>query len=165
MEDQPLIRQRLGESEAWREIVRVRVLQTARITVLAANERVRLPVDEVEVRQDLVDVVQRLGELGVSKRKVIVYTLFNYIDAPENFFHRVRDLLNWGAVCYLRARQQTEGVPPGRLELSAEERQALGSAAQSRAKQLKRLTQLRPGTRAAAPEVPEPLKGDVPGRP
>ncbi|HEV3080586.1 MAG TPA: zinc-ribbon domain-containing protein, partial [Gemmataceae bacterium] len=38
--------------------------------------------------------------------------------------------LTWGITCYLRARQQTEGIPPGHLELSAAERQGLSSGRQ-----------------------------------
>jgi len=41
-----------------------------------------------------------LREAGVSPRKIVSYTLFNYQDDPIDFFERVRDLLNWGAVCY-----------------------------------------------------------------
>jgi hypothetical protein len=39
-------------------------------------------------------------------------------------------VLTWGITCYLRARQQTEGIPPGQLELSAAERQRLISGKQ-----------------------------------
>jgi hypothetical protein len=35
--------------------------------------------------------------------------------------------LRWGAVCYLRARQQSEGVPPGQFELTEGERAALAA--------------------------------------
>jgi|GEM_PF-5095584 len=38
--------------------------------------------------------------------------------------------LTWGITCYLRARQQTEGIPPGQLELSVAERQGLSSGRQ-----------------------------------
>jgi len=61
---------------------------------------IRLAYDYIGVGPYIEKAVRRLRELGVSPRKIIVYTLFNYIDDPENFFHRVRDLLNWGAVCY-----------------------------------------------------------------
>ncbi len=44
--------------------------------------------------------IKLLGEAGVNSRKIISYTLFNYTDDPEDFFQRVRDLLNWGVVCY-----------------------------------------------------------------
>ena len=30
----------------------------------------------------------------------IFYALYNYVDTPEDFFSRVRDLLNWGTVVY-----------------------------------------------------------------
>ncbi len=61
---------------------------------------IRLAYDYIGVGPYIEKAIRRLRELGVSARKIIVYTLFNYIDDPENFLHRVRDLLNWGAVCY-----------------------------------------------------------------
>jgi pyruvate-formate lyase-activating enzyme len=61
---------------------------------------IRLAYDYIGVGPYIEKAIRRLRELGVSPKKIVVYTLFNYIDDPENFFHRVRDLLNWGAVCY-----------------------------------------------------------------
>lgn len=63
-------------------------------------ETIRLAYDYIGVGPYIEKAIRRLRELGVSTRKVVVYTLFNYIDDPENFFRRVRDILNWGAVCY-----------------------------------------------------------------
>jgi len=99
---------------------------------------IRLAYDYIGVGPYIEKAVQRLGELGVSKRKVIVYTLFNYIDDPENFFHRVRDLLNWGAVCYpmrfepLTSLEKNQYVSPRwdteRLEMVAKARRVIGYA-------------------------------------
>ncbi|MCI4352057.1 MAG: hypothetical protein L3K14_01525 [Thermoplasmata archaeon] len=61
---------------------------------------IRLAYDYIGIRPAVQAAVSRLREHGASTRKVIVYTLFDYVDDPENFFHRVRDLLNWGAVSY-----------------------------------------------------------------
>ncbi len=61
---------------------------------------IRLAYDYIGVGPYIEKAIHRLRELGVSPKKIVVYTLFNYVDDPENFFHRVRDLLNWGAVCY-----------------------------------------------------------------
>jgi hypothetical protein len=99
---------------------------------------IRLAYDYIGVGPYIEKAIRRLGELGVSKRKVIVYTLFNYIDDPENFFHRVRDLLNWGAVCYpmrfepLTSLEKNRYVSPRwdqeRLEMVAKARRVIGYA-------------------------------------
>jgi pyruvate-formate lyase-activating enzyme len=45
--------------------------------------------------------IERLNAVGISARKVMVYTLFNYVDDdPEDFFERVKEILSWGAVSY-----------------------------------------------------------------
>jgi hypothetical protein len=37
---------------------------------------------------------------GVKPRKIVVYTLFNYVDDPEELYERVLDLLHWEATSY-----------------------------------------------------------------
>lgn len=44
--------------------------------------------------------INLLGQAGFNKRKMVVYVLHNFTDSPEDFFFRVRDLLNWGVVAY-----------------------------------------------------------------
>jgi len=44
--------------------------------------------------------LERLQDAGISRRKVVVYTLYNYIDDPENFKTRVEEILTWGATSY-----------------------------------------------------------------
>lgn len=44
--------------------------------------------------------IERLNAAGIRRRAIMVYTLFNYNDSPQDFFERVREVLNWGAVCY-----------------------------------------------------------------
>lgn len=44
--------------------------------------------------------VNILIEKGISKRHILVYSLFNYKESPDECFERVRDILEWGAVCY-----------------------------------------------------------------
>ncbi len=61
---------------------------------------IRLAYDYIGIGSYVETALERLREHGVSTRKVIVYTLFNYIDNPADFLSRVRSLLNWGAVCY-----------------------------------------------------------------
>jgi len=44
--------------------------------------------------------IERLNAVGIKGRRIMVYTLFNYNDDPEDLFERVRNVLHWGAVCY-----------------------------------------------------------------
>ena len=44
--------------------------------------------------------INLLGQAGFKKREMVVYVLHNFADNPEDFFFRVRDLLNWGVVAY-----------------------------------------------------------------
>ena len=37
---------------------------------------------------------------GVKSRKLIFYTLYNYVDTPDDFYERVKALLEWGVVVY-----------------------------------------------------------------
>ena len=60
----------------------------------------RLAYDNRGVGPSLEKALERLEAAGMSRRKTIVYTLYNYSDDPEDFFRRVTDILSWGAVSY-----------------------------------------------------------------
>ena len=57
------------EAHAWRDVVLVRVDQPLGIAVLAADEGDRRAVAEIEVREDLVDVVQRRLQLVAQAQR------------------------------------------------------------------------------------------------
>jgi len=61
---------------------------------------VRLAYDTQKVGSSVKRAIELLYQHGIRKKKIIVYTLFNFEDDPEDFFQRVRDILNWGAACY-----------------------------------------------------------------
>jgi len=44
--------------------------------------------------------IERLNATGINGRRIMVYTLFNYTDDPQDFFERIKEILNWGAVAY-----------------------------------------------------------------
>jgi len=44
--------------------------------------------------------IERLNAVGIKGREIMLYTLYNYNDDPQDFFERVREVLNWGAICY-----------------------------------------------------------------
>src|SRR5262249_50051460 len=62
-------------------------------------------------------------------------------------------VLGWGTACYLRARQQGQGVPTGELPLTEEERQALQGQPAARGRLLARLRPrgARPSGKGAPP--------------
>jgi len=51
-------------------------------------------------RRAMERAIRLLGEAGFRKRNMMVYVLHNFTDTPEDFFFRVRDLVNWGVVAY-----------------------------------------------------------------
>jgi len=61
---------------------------------------VRIAYDEINRREYVKRAIDLLNAHGISGRKIMVYTLYNFNDSPEDFFERVRDVINWGAVAY-----------------------------------------------------------------
>ena len=61
---------------------------------------IRIAYDTSSYRAHVERAIEKLFTAGVNKRKITVYTLYNYEDTPDDFLSRVRDLLNWGVVSY-----------------------------------------------------------------
>jgi len=61
---------------------------------------IRLAYDRPEEKKYVEKAINLLGTYNFSKRDIFVYTLFNFNESPDDFFIRVRDILNWGATCY-----------------------------------------------------------------
>jgi len=62
--------------------------------------QVRLAYDYHGIGPAVHKATKRLKAHGVNARNIVEYTLFNYIDDPENLYERVLDLLQWGVVSY-----------------------------------------------------------------
>ena len=62
--------------------------------------KVRLGYDEPWRRNHVKKAIERLKAAGISGRSILVYVLYNWIDDPDDFFNRVLDVLEWGAVAY-----------------------------------------------------------------
>lgn len=71
----------------------------ARLSDLKFNN-LRLAYDYKGVGPYVEKALERLEAAGIPRRRVVVYTLYNYIDDPENFKTRVEEILTWGAVSY-----------------------------------------------------------------
>ena len=61
---------------------------------------IRLAYDYVGIRGSVEQAIMTLKAHGINGRRMIFYVLHNYVDTPEDFFHKVRDLLNWGVLAY-----------------------------------------------------------------
>jgi len=69
---------------------------------------VRLAYDSMEIRKPLKNAIKLLKNLGVDGRKIVVYCLYNFLDTPEDFLLRTKDLLDWGVVSYPMRYQSLE---------------------------------------------------------
>jgi len=97
---------------------------------------VRLSYDQSRLRPHVERAIELISSHGIRRRKIVVYTLYNFNDDPDDFFRRVRDILNWGAVVYpmryepLDALERWKYVAPkwdrGRLELVEDFRRVYG---------------------------------------
>jgi hypothetical protein len=58
--------------------------------------------------------IERLNAAGIHGRRILVYALYNYVDDPESFFERVREILMWGAVCYPMRFEPLDGLEKNR---------------------------------------------------
>jgi len=61
---------------------------------------VRLAYDTPSQKEAVESAIELLHSQGVRKRRIQVYTLFNFRETPDEFLERVRQILEWGAVCY-----------------------------------------------------------------
>jgi hypothetical protein len=61
---------------------------------------IRLAYDYPGIREGVRRGLANLAAAGVSKKKIVVYTLFNYVDTPQQFYSKVNDLLSWGVASY-----------------------------------------------------------------
>ena len=64
------------------------------------TEYIRLAYDTLKVGPYVENAINVLSQHGIRKKKIIVYTLFNFDDDPKDFFQRVKHILNWGSASY-----------------------------------------------------------------
>lgn len=82
-------------------------LDARRVTEKVAEKLARLKVHSIRMAYDYPGLgpavqkgIETLVSHGISARKIVVYTLYNYVDSPENFRERVSELLSWGVTSY-----------------------------------------------------------------
>lgn len=60
----------------------------------------RMAYDIPNEKSALETAIPALNDVGFRRDRMIVYTLYNFTDTPDDFWRRVRDLLSWGVVSY-----------------------------------------------------------------
>jgi len=66
----------------------------------SSSIKVRLGYDFSGNRPFVEKAIEKLTAGPMRGRDIMVYTLYNYEDDPNEFLERVRNVMNWGAVCY-----------------------------------------------------------------
>jgi len=61
---------------------------------------VRLSYDYYGMGPSVEKAIEQLKAHGINPRSIVVYTLYNYTDDPDDLYQRVLNLLNWGATSY-----------------------------------------------------------------
>ena len=69
---------------------------------------VRLAYDSKGIKKSLKKSISLLMDVGISGRRIVVYCLYGYLDTPEDFLERIRDLIAWGVVAYPMRYQPLE---------------------------------------------------------
>lgn len=93
---------------------------------------VRLAYDSDSIREPLKKAIELLKRLGVDRRRIIVYCLYNYDDTPEGFLERIKDLINWGVVSYPMRYQSLKPEPKDSYVCPSWTKQQLEMVAQAR---------------------------------
>lgn len=71
-----------------------------KIKKIKIDSVIRIAYDTYEERTFVENAIKLLHSVGINKRRILVYALFNYNENPDIFYQRLKDILNWGAVCY-----------------------------------------------------------------
>ncbi len=116
---------RLITEEAAQELAKVRI------------RPIRMAYDIPNEKKALERAIPALEAAGFNRRRMIVYTLYNFMDSPEDFLRRVVDLLSWGVVSYpmryepLSSLTKNRYISPhwsaAQLEMVARARRVMGA--------------------------------------
>ena len=97
---------------------------------------IRMAYDIPSERRALERAIPALESAGFNRRQMHVYTLYNFMDTPDEFLSRVVDLLNWGVVSYPMRYEPLNSLvknkyisphwTPAQLEMVAKARRVLG---------------------------------------
>jgi hypothetical protein len=98
---------------------------------------IRLAYDKSQDRNYLLSAIETLKAAGIRSKNILVYTIFNYKDTPDEFLERLNDVINWGAAAYPMRYQPNDALEkdkyiapnwsPELLEMVAKARRVLGA--------------------------------------
>ncbi|MGZ7115099.1 MAG: hypothetical protein ACXVI0_08665, partial [Halobacteriota archaeon] len=101
-------------------------------------EYIRLAYDDADMQPSIEQAIKHLKNARIRARKIVVYTLYNFKDTPEDFKHRVQELLEWGVASYPMRYEPPTALTKNQfvgkwwsqeeLEMVADARRVLGSA-------------------------------------
>jgi len=78
-----------------------------RISKLKIDRFVRLSYDHSHMGPYVKKAITLLKSHGIDGRNILVYTLYNFTDSPQDLFDRIKNTLSWGAVSYPMRYQPT----------------------------------------------------------
>jgi len=97
---------------------------------------IRLAYDNKNEKKALEQAIKKLVEVGYKGKSILVYTLYNYLDKPQDFWERVCDLLEWRVVIYpmrfepLNSLEKNKHISPGwtktQLDMVAKAQRVIG---------------------------------------
>jgi hypothetical protein len=71
-----------------------------RISEVKIDRFVRISYDYLGMGPYVKKAIKFLKSVGIDGRNILVYTLYNFTDSPQDLFNRIKDTLSWGAVSY-----------------------------------------------------------------
>ena len=78
-----------------------------KISRLKIDRFVRLSYDYKSMGPYVKKAINILKSHGINGRNILVYTLYNFTDSPQDLFDRIKNTLSWGAVSYPMRYQPT----------------------------------------------------------
>ncbi|MGA2682026.1 MAG: hypothetical protein ABSF44_09535 [Candidatus Bathyarchaeia archaeon] len=75
-------------------------LVAKKLAKVKIDKVIRLSYDNCQTGTNVEKAIKLLKSEGINGKSILVYTLFNFTDDPQDFFERMKDVLKWGAVCY-----------------------------------------------------------------
>lgn len=71
-----------------------------KLSKLKIERMIRISYDYIQMRPFVKKAITLLKANGINGRNILVYTLYNFTDSPDDFYSRMSDILRYGAVCY-----------------------------------------------------------------
>jgi hypothetical protein len=70
------------------------------IAEIKVDRFIRLSYDTLDIGPFVKEAIELLKSHGIDGRNILVYTLYNFTDSPQDLFVRIKNILSLGAVAY-----------------------------------------------------------------